>query len=63
MVSEELLTIDEAAKFLRINRRTAWRWCRSGKLPAFKMGHQWRIGKSALDRMIVQRVSKAWLHD
>ena len=49
----ELLTMKEAAHFLRVTARTASRWCRSGHIPGVKIGHTWRIHKSDLLRIIV----------
>ena len=49
---DELLTIAEVAAYLKLSRRTAWRWCKSGRLPAIKIGHQWRIARSDLDTFI-----------
>jgi excisionase family DNA binding protein len=53
--TDELLTIAEVATYLKLSRRTAWRWCKSGHLPAIKVGHQWRIAKSDLDNFIRYR--------
>jgi excisionase family DNA binding protein len=52
---DELLTIAEVAAYLKLSRRTAWRWCKSGRLPAVKIGHQWRIPQSELDAFIRRR--------
>jgi excisionase family DNA binding protein len=52
MQEDDLLTIEEAAEYLRLSKKTTWRWCRSGRLPAFKIGHQWRISKADLQEMI-----------
>ena len=53
--SDELLTIAEVAAYLKLSRRTAWRWCKSGRLPAVKIGHQWRISQSDLEAFIRRR--------
>ncbi|MGA1874826.1 MAG: helix-turn-helix domain-containing protein [bacterium] len=37
------LTIDEAAKALRVSRNTIYRQLRSGHLQGQKIGHQWRV--------------------
>ncbi|MFQ5575779.1 MAG: helix-turn-helix domain-containing protein [Anaerolineae bacterium] len=52
---DELLTIAEVAGYLKLSRRTAWRWCKSGKLPAAKVGHQWRIARSDLEQFLRRR--------
>ncbi len=53
--TDELLTIVEVATYLKVSRRTAWRWCQSGRLPASKIGHQWRISRNNLQRFIDQQ--------
>lgn len=30
---------------------TISRWCNSGRIPAIKVGHQWRIPKNAIDAL------------
>ncbi len=50
--SDELLTIAEVAAYLKLSRRTAWRWCKTGRLPAFKVGHQWRVAQRDLEEFI-----------
>jgi excisionase family DNA binding protein len=34
----QLMTLEEVAEHLRIGKRTAYGWAKSGKLPAFKVG-------------------------
>jgi excisionase family DNA binding protein len=53
--TEELLTLAEVAAYLKLSRRTAWRWCKSGHLPAIKVGHQWRVTRSDLENFIHHR--------
>jgi excisionase family DNA binding protein len=52
---DELLTIAEVAVYLKLSRRTTWRWCKSGQLPAVKVGHQWRVARSDLENFIRQQ--------
>ena len=49
---EEILTVEEVADYLKLSRATIWRWCRDGKLPAFRIGHHWRIRGDELERLI-----------
>lgn len=46
----EVLTVDEVARYLRVHPMTVQRWCRSGSLPAAKIGRAYRIKKDDLDR-------------
>lgn len=52
---DELLTIAEVAVYLKLSRRTAWRWCKAGQLPAVKVGHQWRVARSDLESFVRRR--------
>ncbi len=47
---EEVLTVDEVARYLRVHPMTVQRWCRSGDLPAAKIGRAYRIKRGDLDR-------------
>jgi excisionase family DNA binding protein len=51
----ELLTLKETARLLRVNPRTAWRWCKNGRLPAVKIGHEWRVRKGDLLALLTPR--------
>jgi len=47
---DEMLTTAEAAELLRVSEFTIRRWCASGRLPAIKLGRDWRISRTRLDR-------------
>ena len=49
---EVLLTVAEAAAYLRVSRATLWRWCQEGRVPGCKIGHEWRINGPALRRQM-----------
>ena len=55
---DKILGVTELAKFFGVSEQTIWRWCKAGKIPAFKIGSQWRIRQSDLNRIINQKVSK-----
>jgi len=39
----EWFTVEEAANYLRVSKRTIYNWSRSGKLPAYIIGdHRYR---------------------
>ena len=50
-LSHILYTTNEVAEMLKVNKRTVFRYIKSGKLKATKIG-QWRIKKENLDRFI-----------
>lgn len=47
--SQQLMTLDEVALFLRLSRDTVYRLVQSDKIPALKIGAQWRFDRSDLD--------------
>jgi len=53
---DELLTTAQVADLFKVSQLTVRRWCATGVLPALKFGHEWRISRSRLDRLIQQRL-------
>jgi excisionase family DNA binding protein len=47
-MAENLVTVREAASFLRISARTVYRLIESGEMGAVRIGKQWRIPVSEL---------------
>jgi len=56
---DEILTVREVAEYLKLSRTTVWRWCKEGKLQAFKLGHSWRVRRSELERITGQDLRSA----
>ena len=46
----EFMTPEEAGKFLRVHKRTIYRWANEGKMPCRRVGKQWRFSKHELDQ-------------
>jgi len=53
---DKILKVEEMAKFFGVSHKTVWEWCQGGKLPAFKIGKEWNVRQSDLQRMISQKV-------
>ena len=47
-----VMTLEEVARYLRINKSTVYRLARDGTLPAWKLGNVWRFKKEAIERWI-----------
>ena len=58
MSGEELLTPAEVAAELHVTERSVRLWCKSGRLPAKKVGRQWRVPRTWLD-MWVEKETRA----
>jgi len=49
----KLMTVEEAAGYLRVGKKTIYRLLKQGKIPATRVGQQWRFNKASIDE---------WLH-
>ncbi len=45
---DSLVTVREAAKYMRVSARTVYRLIESGQISAVRIGKQWRIPSSDL---------------
>ena len=52
MTDEHFLTTDEAADYLQINHRTMYRLLKKGRIPAFRVGRQWRFRPRDIDAWV-----------
>ena len=48
-----LLTVEEVAQTLRVNRKTVERLIRMGRLRAIRIGRLWRIPRESLDELLL----------
>jgi excisionase family DNA binding protein len=49
MIEETFLTTEEVLEYLHINLRTVYRLIKAGKIPAVRVGRQWRFRKRDID--------------
>ncbi|HTL44284.1 MAG TPA: response regulator [Vicinamibacterales bacterium] len=49
MIDESFLTTEEVLEYLQVNLRTVYRLIKAGKLPAVRVGRQWRFRKRDID--------------
>ena len=45
-------TLNEVAEILKVTRRTIYNYVKAGKIPATKVGHQWRVTEQALKEFL-----------
>lgn len=57
-MADKIMTVKEVAKYLDVHPMTLYRLAREGRIPAFKIGGQWRFQKKALDRWVAQSMNK-----
>lgn len=51
---EQLLTLEQVAKYLNVDKFTVYRLLNDKQLPAFKVGNQWRFKRSLIERWLIK---------
>jgi excisionase family DNA binding protein len=50
-----LMTLEEVADYLHVTRKTVYRLLKAGKMPATRVGRQWRFNRAAVNRWLGER--------
>jgi excisionase family DNA binding protein len=50
LAPNEILTIDEVAEYLRLTPQTIYKWAQEKRIPAVKLGKEWRFRRSVIDK-------------
>ncbi|MBQ8383674.1 MAG: PTS sugar transporter subunit IIA [Spirochaetaceae bacterium] len=56
---DDILTIEEVAKYLRVSERTVYDWAQKGEIPSGKIGTVWRFKKSEIEKWVNDRLSSS----
>lgn len=48
--SDKIMTLEEVAEYLRLTPQTIYTWAQEKKIPAVKLGKEWRFRKSLIDK-------------
>jgi len=60
-LSQQFLTIEEVAEFLRVKKTTVQRWCREGQMTHTKVGKRYLIDRADLEKWLKKRTKReAW---
>lgn len=57
-MKEQVLTLEEAALYLKVAKPTLYRLLEDGKIPAFKVGSQWRFTRELIDTWLWDQLPK-----
>ena len=52
--TDEVMTSTEAASYLKMHVKTICRLAKEGKIPARKVGSEWRFMRSVLDKWLTR---------
>jgi excisionase family DNA binding protein len=52
MNQDEILTLEEVAKYLKLQPQTVYKWAQDGTIPGAKLGKEWRFRRRILDEWV-----------
>jgi excisionase family DNA binding protein len=52
------MTLEEVAGYLKLKPQTIYTWAQEKKIPAAKLGKEWRFRKSIIDEWILQHMDR-----
>ena len=57
---DEILTLEEVAQYLRVKPQTIYTWAQNGKVPAAKIGKEWRFSKRILEEWFLEHFDEKY---
>lgn len=57
-MENEIMTLEEVAAYLRLKPQTIYTWAQDKKIPAAKLGKEWRFKKSMIDEWFVRHIDE-----
>jgi excisionase family DNA binding protein len=49
-MNDDIMTLEEVANYLKLKPQTIYTWAQEKKIPAAKLGKEWRFKKSMIDK-------------
>ncbi|MDA3800167.1 MAG: PTS sugar transporter subunit IIA [Kiritimatiellae bacterium] len=59
MKHEDILTVEEVAKILKVSERTVYDWAKRGDIPCGKLGSTWRFKRDDVAKWVDSKLSKS----
>lgn len=55
---EDIMTLEDVAKYLKLKPQTIYTWAQNGKIPAAKLGKEWRFKRSVIDKWFDEHIDE-----
>ena len=62
MPDNEIMTLEEVAAYLKLTPQTIYTWAQEKRIPAAKLGKEWRFKKSIIDEWFNQHIDDKFAH-
>ena len=56
--NDKIMTLEEVAEYLRVKPQTIYTWAQEKKIPAAKLGKEWRFKKSMIDKWFLESMDE-----
>lgn len=54
----DIMTLEEVAAYLKLKPQTIYTWAQEKKIPAAKIGKEWRFRKSIIDEWYLRHIDE-----
>ena len=55
---DDIMTLEQVAKYLKLKPQTIYTWAQNGKIPAAKIGKEWRFRRVIIDKWFNQHIDE-----
>lgn len=57
-MKSEIMTVEEVAAYLKMKPQTIYTWAQKGKIPAAKLGKEWRFRQDIIDAWFMDHIDE-----
>jgi len=57
-LDSDIMTLEEVASYLKLKPQTIYTWAQEKRIPAAKLGKEWRFRKSIIDEWILHHIDE-----
>jgi excisionase family DNA binding protein len=57
-LKSDIMTLEEVATYLKLKPQTIYTWAQEKRIPAAKLGKEWRFRKSIIDEWFIQHIDE-----
>jgi excisionase family DNA binding protein len=58
--NDKIMTLEEVAEYLRVKPQTIYTWAQEKRIPAAKLGKEWRFKKSMIDKWFNEQMDEKY---
>ena len=56
-MNDQIMTVEEVAKFLKVSQRTVYEWAHNGEIPCGKLGTSWRFKRDEIENWVSRKLT------